>query len=243
MGMTISVLYRDEDLIVVDKPAGVLSVPDRYDPDAPVLIRELAKTEGELLVVHRLDKDTSGVLIYARNAEAHRLLSLAFEERKVSKTYLSIVRGSPLWDETLCELSLRTDGDRLHRTLIDEGKGSKEARTAFKVIERFRSGSFSATLVEARPETGRTHQIRVHLAALGFPVLCDPLYGDGHHLVLSKIKGKWKGDTWAERPLLSRTALHAASVEFPPPRTGEPMKVEAPLPKDLRAALTQLKKL
>jgi len=241
--MTIPVLYRDEDLIVVDKPAGVLCVPDRYDPDAPVAARELAKTEGELFVVHRIDKDTTGVLIYARNAEAHRILSLAFEERKVSKTYRAIVRGSPLWDETVCDLSLRTDGDRLHRTLVDEGKGSKEAKTAFTVIERFKSGSFSATLVEAKPETGRTHQIRVHLASLGLPVLCDPLYGDGHHLLLSKIKGKWKGDPWAERPLISRTALHALSVEFPHPRTGEMMKVEAPLPKDMRAAITQLKKL
>ena len=154
MAMTIPVLYRDDDLIVVDKPAGVLCVPDRYDPDAPVAAQELAKTEGELFVVHRIDKDTTGVLIYARNAEAHRILSLAFEERKVNKTYRAIVRGSPLWDETVCELSLRTDGDRLHRTLIDEGKGSKEAKTAFTVIERFKSGSFSATLVEAKPETG-----------------------------------------------------------------------------------------
>ena len=236
------VLYRDEDLIIVDKPAGYLSVPDRYDPDAPVLVKALEETEGKLFVVHRLDKDTSGVLIYAKNAEAHQKLCEAFEGREVKKIYRAIVRGNPLWDETVCDLPLHVDGDRRHRTVVDAGRG-KESKTGFSVLERYRSGHFSAAFVEARPETGRTHQIRVHLAALGYSILCDPLYGDGQPFYLSKIKSKWKGDTWAERPLLSRTALHAASVEFPHPRTGERLKIEAPLPKDMRAAMTQLAKI
>lgn len=242
MATTFTVLYRDEDILVVDKPSGFLSVPDRYDPDAPVIVRELERTEGKLLVVHRLDKDTTGVLIFARNPEAHRLLSLAFEGREVSKTYRAIVRGAPSWDETRCELPLKVDGDRRHRTLIDAGRG-KEAATSFQVLERYKGGSFSAAFVEAKPETGRTHQIRVHLAALGFPVLCDPLYGDGQPFLLSKVKGKWRGDAWEERPLLSRTALHALAAEFAHPRTGEAMKIEAPLPKDMKASLTQLAKL
>jgi RluA family pseudouridine synthase len=242
MASPFPVLFRDDDLLAVDKPSGWLSIPDRYDPDAPVVVRDLRESEGELFVVHRLDKDTSGVLLFARNEEAHRALSEAFETRAVAKTYLALVRGSPTWDEETCELPLKVDGDRRHRTIIDAGRG-KASRTVFTVLERYRGSGFSAALVEARPETGRTHQIRVHLSALGYPVLCDPLYGSPEPLLLSKVKGKWKGDAWAERPLLSRSALHAKSAEFPHPRTGVTMKVEAPLPKDLRAATTQLAKL
>jgi RluA family pseudouridine synthase len=242
MASPFPVLYRDDDLLVVDKPSGWLSVPDRYDPDAPVVVRDLKESEGELFVVHRLDKDTSGVLIFARNADAHRALSEAFETRAVAKTYEAIVRGSPTWDEEACELPLKVDGDRRHRTIVDAGRG-KACKTLFVVKERYRGSGFSAAHVEARPETGRTHQIRVHLSALGYPVLCDPLYGSPEPLLLSKVKGKWKGDAWSERPLISRTALHAASAEFPHPRTGQPTKVEAPLPKDMRATLTQLAKL
>jgi RluA family pseudouridine synthase len=242
MASPFPVLFRDDDLLVVDKPSGWLSLPDRYDPDAPVVLRDLKEGEGELFVVHRLDKDTSGVLIFARNAEAHRALSEAFETRTVAKTYEAIVRGSPTWDEESCDLPLKVDGDRKHRTIVDAGRG-KASRTVFVVRERFRGSGFSAAHVEARPETGRTHQIRVHLAALGYPVLCDPFYGSPEPLLLSKVKGKWKGDAWSERPLISRTALHASVAEFPHPRTGELTRVEAPLPKDMRAALTQLAKL
>ena len=98
-------------------------------------------------------------------------------------------------------------------------------------------------MVEARPETGRTHQVRVHLAALGHPCLCDPLYGDGDPLLLSKLKRRWKGDPYDERPLLARAALHALSAAFPHPMTGEELRIEAPLAKDMRAAIAQLEKL
>jgi RluA family pseudouridine synthase len=242
MATPFPVLYRDDDLLVIDKPSGWLCIPDRYDPDAPVVVRDLRETEGELFVVHRIDKDTSGVLIFARNEEAHRGLSEAFETHAVAKTYLAIARGSPSWDEESCDLPLKVDGDRRHRTIIDAARG-KASLTRFKVLERYRGSGFSAALVEARPETGRTHQIRVHLTALGFPILCDPLYGSPEPLFLSKVKGKWKGDAWSERPLLTRTALHALSVEFLHPRTGAAMKIEAPLPKDMRASVTQLGKL
>jgi RluA family pseudouridine synthase len=244
MSTTFPILFRDAELLVVDKPAGMLCVPDRYDPDAPVLVHELRKTEGELLVVHRIDKDTSGVLIFARTAEAHRKLSEAFQEGRVVKSYRALVRGRPDWDETVCELPLKVDGDKLHRTVIDASRG-KASVTAFRVLERYRSvGTFpGAALVEARPESGRTHQIRVHLAALGLPCLCDPLYGDGKPLLLSKFKKKWRGDEWKERPLLDRTGLHAFSVEFAHPGSGETLRIEAGLPKDLRASITQLGKL
>jgi tRNA pseudouridine32 synthase / 23S rRNA pseudouridine746 synthase len=238
------VLFSDESLLAVDKPSGHLSIPDRWDPDAPVLSHELSGEWGRLFVVHRIDKDTSGVLVYARNAEAHRALSAAFESRAVAKSYLALVRGLPEWDETSCELRLLPDGDRLHRTIIDARRG-KESSTSFKVLARYASsGAFpGAALVEARPATGRTHQIRVHLAALGSPCLCDPLYGDGKPVLLSKLKKKWKGDPFDERPLLARSALHAQSVGLPHPATGQPLQVEAPLHRDMKAAISQLEKL
>jgi RluA family pseudouridine synthase len=238
MPIAIPALYSDEAILAVDKPSGILSIPDRYDPDAPVASSELRSAWGKLLVVHRLDKDTSGVLIYARSPEAHRDLSASFESRSVAKAYRALVRGLPAWDETVCELPLSADGDRLHRTVVDAHHG-KRSLTAFAVIERYKD----CALVEAKPETGRTHQVRVHLSALGHPCLCDPLYGDGDPLLLSKLKKRWKGDPFAERPLLSRAALHALSAEFPLPGSGERLKVEAPLPKDMRAAISQLSKI
>jgi len=241
---TIPVIYSDDSILIVDKPAGFLSIPDRWDPDAPVVVSALGKEWGRILVVHRIDKDTSGVLVFARNVESQRALSTAFESREVSKVYRAIVRGVPDWDETSCDLPLLVDGDRLHRTII-EGRRGKSAFTSFRVISRFASGGVfpGAALIEAKPETGRTHQIRVHLAALGYPCLCDPLYGDGRPLLLSKLKKKWKGDPFDERPLVSRAALHALSVEFQHPVSGEMLRFEAPLPKDMRAAIQQLEKL
>lgn len=241
---TIPIVYSDDSILIVDKPAGFLSIPDRWDPDAPVLVSALAKEWGRLLVVHRIDKDTSGVLVFARTVESHRALSAAFESRAVSKVYHALVRGVPDWDETICDLPLLIDADRQHRTVVERRRG-KSAFTSFRVLSRFAaSGLFpGAALVEARPETGRTHQIRVHLAAMGHPCLCDPLYGDGKPLLLSKVKRKWKGDPFDERPLVSRAALHALSVEFLHPVSGETLKFAAPLPKDMRAAIQQLEKL
>jgi RluA family pseudouridine synthase len=234
----IPILFSDDALLVVDKPAGTLSIPDRYDPELPVAQSMLREEWGNLFVVHRLDKDTSGVLVYARNADAHRALSESFEKRSVAKVYQALVRGAPEWDETTCELPLRPDGDKLHRTIIDAHHG-KPSATSFKVLARYRD----CALVEARPASGRTHQIRVHLASLGHPCLCDPIYGDGKPLMLSKLKKRWKGDPFDERPLLERSALHALCASFPHPVSGELMTIEAPLPKDMRAAIAQLDKL
>jgi RluA family pseudouridine synthase len=244
MQTSLSVLYSDDDIVAVDKPVGLLAVPDRYDVDAPVATNLLQVDWGKLLVVHRIDKDTSGVLIYARNAEAHRELNGAFGTGAVKKVYKALVRGLPAWEETECELPLRVDGDRQHRTVIDAANG-KESRTVFAVLEAYKGliGIGGSALLEAKPETGRTHQIRVHLASLGFPCLCDPLYGDGQPLLLSRVKKGWRGDPFKERPLLSRTALHAFSADFAHPRTGAPLHIEAQLPKDMRATITQFGKL
>jgi RluA family pseudouridine synthase len=232
------VLFSDDSLLAIDKPSGILSIPDHWDPEVPDAVTELRAAWGKLFVVHRLDKDTSGVLLFARSAEAHKSLSEAFESRSVAKVYRALVRGSPAWDETICELPLMPDGDRLHRTVATAHHG-KRSVTAFAVIARYKD----CALVEAKPETGRTHQVRVHLASLGHPCLCDRLYGDGDPLLLSKLKRRWKGDPFDERPLLDRAALHALSAEFPHPLSGSALRIEAPLPKDMRATIAQLEKL
>ena len=192
----VPVLFFDDALLAVDKPSGILSIPDRYDPDAPVAATQLREDWGKLLVVHRLDKDTSGVLVYARDAEAHKALGAAFESRSVAKTYRALVRGVPAWDETACDLPLTPDGDRMHRTIVDAHKG-KRSSTSFAVVARYKNFAN----IEAKPETGRTHQVRVHLAALGHPCLCDPLYGDGEALLLE-----------AQAPVEGRSLRRAAAA-------------------------------
>jgi len=237
MNDEITVLFQDETILAVNKPSGLLSAPDRYDPDAKVVSRELEMEYGRVWTVHRLDLDTSGVLLFAKDEETHRALSVQFEEREVSKAYHAVICSRPSWTETTCDMSLTPDGDRMHRTIID-GAG-KPSVTDFTVL----GCHAKMAIIEARPRTGRTHQIRVHLAALGYPVACDPLYGDGKPVFLSKIKRRWKGDDERERPLITRTALHAFFIEFTHPTTGKSMRIEAPYPKDFKALVTQLRKM
>ena len=232
------ILYEDQDLLAIDKPAGMLAIPDRWDKNVPVAQQLLQNQFGKLMPVHRIDKDTTGVLLYARNDAAHRIISNDFSTRKVEKIYFSIVQGEPEFDTWEVELPLRADGDRLHRTIIDASKG-KEAKTRFEVIERFRGFA----LVLAIPETGRTHQIRVHLAASGLAIVADPLYGNGAPLLLSMLKAGWKGDSYEEKPLIGRTALHSAKVIFVHPKTKEGLIIEAPFPRDFKATLAQLRKV
>ncbi len=236
--LAFEILHVDEQILVISKSPGILSVPDRFDPDVPHARMLLEPDFGELWVVHRIDKDTSGVLVLARTAQAHQNLNDQFAGRTTEKVYHVLVCGSPFWDEEIAEFPLRSDGDRQHRVVVDR-KNGKEAITRFKVLERFASYA----LLEARPETGRTHQIRKHASELGFPPVCDPLYGDGRPLLLSTFKRDYRPSKWEEeRPLLARLGLHALSVSFAHPATGERVTYEAPHPKDFRAALNQLRR-
>ena len=169
---SIPVLWSDGALLVVDKPAGLPTLPDGYNPQAPHLKRLLEPEYGRLWIVHRLDRSTSGVIVLARTVQAHRALNAQFQEHTVEKIYHAIVTGAPDWEETAIDLPLRADGDRRHRTVVD-AQGGKPAVTHLRVLERFAGYS----LVEAVPHTGRAHQVRAHLLAAGFPLVGDALYG------------------------------------------------------------------
>jgi RluA family pseudouridine synthase len=253
-----SIIHEDADILIVDKAAGIAVLADRWDDSKERLDELLNAAYAEriaaaptatppiafphrVFVVHRIDRDTSGLVAFAKNAEAHKALSSAFESRRVEKTYIAAVHGIPAWKETLCDLPLRPDGDREHRTVIDKAHG-KHATTNFRVLGTY--GHLS--IIEAMPESGRTHQIRVHLAALGHSIVADPLYGDGRPVRLSSVKRGWRGDPYAERPLIDRLALHAARLGLPAlkleGRTLEAMTFAAPLPRDFAALAAQLEK-
>ena len=234
-----SVIYSDEDIVVLNKRSGILIAADRYDPEAPRLDLLAEKEFGKLYAVHRIDKDTSGLIIYARNQEAHKNLSMQFEKRQVHKTYHALVYGHPLWQDLKVKLALKPDGDSRHRTVVDK-KFGKPSETDFRLIGS--CGQYS--WIEAKPLTGRTHQIRVHLAANGLCIVCDPLYsGNQKPLRLSEIKKNWRGDEEDERPLLSRLALHAYKIEFTHPKSGERVNFTAPYPRDMEAVRKQFAKI
>jgi len=240
-----TLIYADDDMIAVNKAAGLLVAADRWDIEAPRLdlliqkeLPQIAPLCQKLYAVHRIDKDTSGILLYALNAEAHRALNTAFQEREIKKTYRLLIHGRVQEEQFTVDLPLRADGDALHRTVVDKRRG-KEAITHFTVLETFRQFS----LLEARPVTGRTHQIRAHLAAAGYPIVCDSLYGSGKPVLLSELKQRWHGDVYTEQPLIRRLALHAYQLEGIHPRTHEPFSFTAEYAKDFKSTVHQLQKL
>jgi len=232
-------VYADDSLIVLNKRSGILIAADRYNPDAARLDLLAEKEFGRLYAVHRIDKDTSGLIIYARTPEAQRNISMQFENRQVSKTYHALVYGHPMWEDLHVDLKLQPDGDARHRTIVSK-KFGKPSETDFHLIGT--CGPYS--WIECHPKTGRTHQIRVHLAANGLSIVCDPLYsGNQKPVRLSEIKKKWNGDEYEERPLLSRLALHAYKIELLHPVSGEKISFTADYPKDMEATRKQLAKI
>ncbi len=234
-----TILYNDDHIVVLNKKSGLLVAADRYDPDAPRLDILASQELGRLWAVHRIDKDTSGIVIYAKNEDAHRILSTAFQEREIYKTYHALVYGRPLWDEKTVDSPLQIDGDARHRTVVSK-KFGKPSETHFTLIGV--CGPYS--WIEASPVTGRTHQIRVHLTDCGLSIVCDPLYGGNQKPVrLSEIKRSWRGDVFEERPLLERLALHAYRIEFNHPFTKERVRITAPYAKDMESVRKQFSKL
>ncbi|HTP52443.1 MAG TPA: RluA family pseudouridine synthase [Anaeromyxobacteraceae bacterium] len=219
----LAILHQDEDLVAVDKPAGRLVIPGRGAPE-PTVREEAEALLGKLWVVHRLDRGTSGVLLFARTAPAHRALCSAFEHHRVTKRYLALVRGLLAKEERVEAPIAR---GRRGRMRISAGKEGKPAATFVRPLATFPAkGLPELTLVEAFPESGRTHQVRVHLAHLGHPLAVDPDYGDRELLALP-----------SGCPVLSRTPLHAASLELLHPVRGQALRIEAPMPFDMAQAI------
>ena len=230
------IIAENDDWIALNKPSGLLSIPDREGTDVSLKIL-LKEKYGSIFTVHRLDKDTSGLIVFAKNEAAHKLLSRQFEERETKKFYLGLVKGSPAPPEGSINAPI-AEHPAQNGTMIVHRKG-KESLTDYKVLDDF--GIYA--WVEFRIHTGRTHQIRVHMKELGHPVVCDPLYGDGKPLLLSSLKKKFKlsKSELEERPILGRLALHASRLLFTD-KDGKTVDLEAPVPKDLRATLQQLAK-
>ncbi len=209
------IIHVDDHILVLDKPAGLPVLPDGWEKDAPYLVKMLEEEFGKVFIVHRLDKTTSGVMVFARTVESHRSLSIQFEDREVDKVYHAIMEGKPNWDEKVAKFPLRADVGKKHRTAVDDKRG-KPSETRFRVLKRYQAGA----LVEAKPMTGRTHQIRVHAYALGHPLLGDLLYGA------------------TETDLIARPALHARSLTIE--WNGIRKTFTAPYPDDFRATLESL---
>lgn len=231
------IIFENTDFIVINKSPGVLSIPDREGEEVS-LKKILQEKYGEIYTVHRLDKDTSGLIVFARNDETHRSLSQSFEERTVEKYYTGIVKGTLFEKEKTIDAPIAQNN--VKKTMMIIHKRGKSSVTEYKVVEEF--GKFS--LVEFRIHTGRTHQIRVHMQYIGHPIACDPLYGDGEPVYLSSVKKKYNlsKNELEERPILNRLALHASRIKFMDAK-GNTHAFEAKVPKDIRALLQQLRKI
>lgn len=238
MNIKPEVIFSDQWIIIVNKPAGFLSIPDRFDAAKPNILAYLRRDFPEAMVLHRLDKETSGIMIFARDPDTHRKLSTDFEDHSIRKTYLALAEGY-----------IREDVGRIDKpigesrsaagTMIISPNG-KPSQTLYQVVKRYKK----YTLAEADILTGRMHQIRVHFKSIGHPLAIDAVYGNSDKLFIYDIKQK--GMSYSkfdeEKPLMSRTTLHAFALELIHPTTKEKMRFEAPLHRDFKALLNQLDK-
>lgn len=238
---SLNIVFQHPDFVVIDKPAGLLSVPERFtdETSAKKLLRDQF---GEIYAVHRLDKDTSGLMIFAKNKDSHKIFNQLFEERKITKRYHALVLGSPIQSsDTIDQPILRLPGK--NEVVID--KKGQAAQSVYRVLESFQSYA----LLEVDLLTGRTHQIRVHLRSIGHPLIVDPTYGVKTELLVSEIKGQRRfnlAKEASERPILSRTPLHSHYLAFTYPglHNDKPEEIElsSNYPKDMKASLQQIRK-
>lgn len=242
----LEILFSDDHLVAVMKPAGLATIPGRAEADSVLqrLGRQIGlpssgTTDPRLRLVHRLDKDTSGVLLFARHSAAQRHVSHQFQNNTVVKEYLALVSGQPLQSSGRIEADLAPHPtNKLRMAVVTHG--GRRAVTEWQVEARFRS----AALLRCFPKTGKTHQIRVHLKHIGHPLLIDSLYnplppGTEPGLFLSRFKKNYKRSGGPERPLIDRLTLHAQRLHLEHP-DGSTLDLQAPPPKDFRAAINML---
>ncbi|MEP6793220.1 MAG: RluA family pseudouridine synthase [Saprospiraceae bacterium] len=237
MKETASILFQNETILAVYKPPGLLSVPDRYEDERPSVSQWLLSKFPSARPLHRIDFETSGVLLFSLIPDTFGWYSDQFENRIISKFYLAIVEGRCQQDEGLIDQPLYTQSNG---KVIISHRG-KPSQTQWKVLERFKSNS----VLEVNPLTGRTHQIRVHLSSIGHPIVGDEVYGSHGPLFLSTLKGRKRfnlsKDAEMETPLMARTALHAFKIRFIDFMSQEPILIECPLPKDMNVTLIKLR--
>ena len=233
----LSIIFENEDFLAVNKSAGILTIPDRHDETQLSLYKILLQQYGKIFIVHRLDRETSGLVLFAKNEVSHKYLSQLFEQRNIEKVYLGIIRGNlPVKKGSVNEAIAEHP---LHKGIMTVSKKGKPSLTEYEVIEDY--GIYS--LAQFTIHSGRTHQIRVHMKFAGHPIACDTTYGDSKPILLSSFKRKYKLSLKEEeeRPLLNRLALHSHRLIFIDSMAKKHI-LEAPLPKDMKALLQQLKK-
>lgn len=238
MNLKPELLFSDEHILILNKPAGYLSIPDRFDASKPNVLGFIRNEFPEAMVVHRLDKDTSGIMIFARNPEIHKKLSSDFEQHNIRKTYLTLTEGFIREDEGRIDKPIAASKSAAG-TMIISPKG-KASVTLYRVMKRYKK----FTLAEADILTGRMHQIRVHFKSIGHPLAIDAVYGNKDKLFISDIKqhGLSSSKNDEERPIMTRTTLHAFALEIIHPADEIMMRFEAPLHKDFKALINQLDK-
>jgi len=229
-------IFENDYFIALNKPAGVLSIPDRMQSE-PSLKDKLIEKYGSIFTIHRLDKETSGIILFAKDADTHKFFSKQFEERTMEKYYMGLVHGLPTHTTGSIDAAIMEHPVFKGQMVIN--KKGKLSLTDYEVVGNL--GKYS--LVKFQIHTGRTHQIRVHAKNIGHPIVCDALYGDGKPVMLSAIKKKFKLSKHdeEERPMLNRVALHSYQLKFKDEQ-GKEYDLVAELPKDIRALIQQLKK-
>lgn len=233
------ILLQDDHLVAVNKSAGIAVLPGRGKTEnlVELLAADAALGGKKPLLVHRIDADTSGVMLMALTPDSQKHLAAQFRERTVTKEYFALVRGTPLHESGSVDLPIGNDPNNKNRMVI-RGIEPKKARTKWILGERFNG----VTLLKVYPITGRRHQIRVHLKAMGYPLAVDPYYG-GDKLLLSEFKKKYKlGKYQEERPLMDRLTLHARGITFKHPADDREFAITAELPKDFNSSLMALRK-
>ncbi|MEY3194341.1 MAG: hypothetical protein RIQ78_438 [Bacteroidota bacterium] len=236
--MNYELLHEDEYLLVVNKPAGLLTIPDR-NGEKDSLHAQLERKYGKVFIVHRLDRETSGILCFARTEAAHRHLSMQMEHHTADKYYTALVEGELHHEEGEIDKPIGEHASIPGKMSIR--MTGKPSLTFYRVAERFKRFTLADVLIK----TGRTHQIRIHFQSIGYPLAVDALYGRRPGFMLSEIKGKsYKSGKFSddERPIMERTSLHAARLKLNHPATEERLEFQAELPKDFAALLNQLRK-
>lgn len=232
----LQIVFENDDYVAINKPSGMLTIPDREQSEKS-LKEYLKEKYTEIFTVHRIDKDTSGLVIFAKNETSHKYFSKLFEDRKIEKYYLAVVLGSPA--ENSGKINAPITEHLLHKGTMTVHRNGKPSLTTYEVIEANKNYS----LVSFQLHTGRTHQIRVHSKHIGHPLACDAIYGDGKPVMLSSFKKKFKLSKHddEERPMINRLALHSYKLLFDDMK-GVQIELVAEMPKEFRALMQQLKK-